>query len=295
MDHPHLRSYRLSAMALLAIGVIALGACSNSSSRALVSSTTTTIPPGSDLPDRPAALQPPPGFTVPDTRNVIVAPVIGKLGALAGFGVTVRGGRSEVNGVVNGPDGPVAGATVLIERFVGTASAAITTTTDGSGQFSVGSLLGGRYRARAWLAPSLTAVDAATGFMADGDHLSFTIGVERHDAVSLQLAPAVAGLIVGQPSAVNGLLTQESVDGNGIVHTAGVGGIAVILASGGSLSTAAPNPASTGPDGRVQWNVTCVTAGSIGVNATVPTPAVTATLTLPECVAAAPPTPPSTA
>jgi hypothetical protein len=292
MDHPHLRMNRLGALALVAIGVLALGACSNSASRALVSSTTTTIVAAPDLPDRPAALQPPPGFVVPDTRNVIVAPVVGKPGAAAGNGVAVRGGRSAVNGVVNGPDGPVAGATVLIERFVGTASAAITTTTDGSGQFSVGSLLGGRYRARAWLAPSLTTVDSATGFMADGDRLSFTIGVERHDAVSLQLAPGVAGLTVGQAVPVNGLLTQESVDGNGIVHTVGLGGTTVTLTSSGSLSIAAPNPATTGGDGRVQWNVTCLNAGTIGVNATAGTPAATAALTLPDCVAAPPPTAP---
>jgi hypothetical protein len=288
MDHPHLRTYRLAVATVAAIGVLALAACSNSSSRALVGSSTTQATSTTvEVSDRPAALQPPPGFRIPDTRNVALPPVSGR--ALPQQ-IAVRGGDSVLSGIVNGPDGPVGGATVLIERFVGTASGSITVFADGGGQFNVTALLGGRYRVRAWLQPSLATLDAPTGFVAGGDHLSFTIGVERHDAASLQIAGAVAGQTVGVESGVNGLLTQESVDGNGIVHTAGVAGAVITLSTTNPLAIGVPNPASTGADGRVRWNVTCSSPGRVSVTATVAAPAVTTTVSLPTCSPAPVPT-----
>jgi len=290
MDHPHLRTHRFVAATLVAIGVLALVACSNSGSRALVGSTTSVTSSTIDLPDRPAALQPPPGFRVPDTRNVLVQPVVGQ--ALPQQ-IPVRGGNSVITGSVVGPDGPVGGANVLIERFVGTASGSITVYTDGTGQFNVTSMLGGRYRVRAWLQPSLATVDAPTGFVADGDHLSFTVGAERHDAASLLLGPAVSAQTVGVPSGVNAQLSQESVDGNGIVHTTGVGGASIQLTTGAPLAIAAPNPAVTNADGRASWTVTCTAAGSASVSAVVTLPGsaapITATANLPGCADPAPP------
>jgi len=273
-------------MSLLVLIAVPLTACSNSSSRALVGSTTTLSPTPTDtVPDRPSLLQPPPGFRIPDTRSVVLRKADGRTSPRQ---VPVQGGRSSVSGTVVGPDGAVGGATVLIERFVGTESGSIVVSTDGGGNFSVESLLGGRYRVRAWLQPSLATLDAPTGFVADGDHLSFKVGVERHDAIRLQVASAVTALTVGVPFGVNGLLSQESVDDQGIIHTVGVAGISVSLSSPGSLTIDAPNPVATGPDGRLRWSVTCWAPGSHPVTASVATVGaatltVTASTTLPAC------------
>ena len=281
MDHPHLRRYRLVAVSVLVIGLLALAACSNASSRALVGTSTTQVTSTTFVEsDRPSALQPPPGFRVPDTRNVTLPVVSGLAFPEA---VPVRGGNTVISGTVNGPDGPVGGATVLIERFVGAARGSITVFTDGTGQFNVTSLTGGRYRVRAWLQPSLTTLDSPSGFVADGDHLSFTVGVERHDAATLLIAPTVAAQTVGVESGVNGLLTQESVDGNGIVHTVGVAGASINLVTADPLTIAAPNPAVTGADGRVQWKVICTGPGGVSVTATASTPAIATTANLPGC------------
>jgi hypothetical protein len=298
MDHPHLRDRRPVAVALFAIVVMVISACSNSSSRALVGSTTTvSTTPVPTLPDRPPLLQPPPGFRIPDTRSAVLQKASGRA---SGPSIAVQGGRASVSGTVTGPDGPVAGATVLIERFVGTASGSVLVATDAGGGFGVSSVLGGRYRVRAWLQPSLATLDSPTGFVADGDHLTFQIGVERHDAVKLQLAPSVTALTVGVAAGVNGLLLRESVDGDGIIHTVGVAGSPIGLSAPGAITIDAPNPAVSGADGRVHWVITCRAAGSISVTATVAAtdpavPAVTASMVLPPCAdppATVPPTVP---
>jgi hypothetical protein len=281
MDHPHPRSYRLVAASVLVIGLLVPAACSNSSSRALgVTSTTQVTPTTFAESDRPSALQPPPGFRVPDTRNVALPAVSGLAIPEA---IPVRGGNTVISGTVNGPDGPVGGATVLIERFVGTARGSITVFTDGTGQFNVTSLSGGRYRVRAWLPPALTTIDAPSGFVADGDHLSFTVGVERHDAATLLIAPTVAAQTVGVESGVNGLLTQESVDSSGIVHTVGVAGASISLVTTDPLGIATPNPVVTGAGGRVQWKVICTGPGDVSVKATATTPTIVTTTSLPAC------------
>jgi hypothetical protein len=268
MDHPHLRDRRPVAVALFAIVVMVISACSNSSSRALVGSTTTvSTTPVPTLPDRPPLLQPPPGFRIPDTRSAVLQKASGRA---SGPSIAVQGGRASVSGTVTGPDGSVLVAT------------------DAGGGFGVSSVLGGRYRVRAWLQPSLATLDSPTGFVADGDHLTFQIGVERHDAVKLQLAPSVTALTVGVAAGVNGLLLRESVDGDGIIHTVGVAGSPIGLSAPGAITIDAPNPAVSGADGRVHWVITCRAAGSISVTATVAAtdpavPAVTASMVLPPC------------
>jgi hypothetical protein len=186
--------------------------------------------------------------------------------------------------VVNGPDGPVVGATVRIERFVGTASGSTQVPTDGSGHFSLAGAMGGRYRVRAWLQPDLATFDSPTGFVADGQQLTLSPTLERHNAVSLQVASSTASLTTGAAGGVRALLTRETVDANGIVQQGAVGGAAVTLAAGDGLSIDSPNPATTDAKGSASWVVTCTADGAHTVTAT--TPDATANATLPACGAA---------
>jgi len=287
MDHPHLRAWRLGATTLFVIAAILIGACSNTSSRALVGTTTTTAAPEIVVGDDAATgLQAPPGWKLPDTRNAVLltAPSKAKSAPIA-----VVGGRSTITGVVTGPDGPVAGATVRVERFVGTASGSVQVVTDGSGRFVVTGALGGRYRVRAWLQPDLATFASPTGFVADGDSLDLSPNLERHNAVTLQLAATEATLTMGAPGGVRALLTRETVDSNGIVQAGGVAGSLVTLVAVDGLSITSPNPATTEASGSASWVIECTALGAHQVSAAVPE--ASASATLPACAAAA--TPPS--
>jgi hypothetical protein len=299
--HPHLtrpdprsrpcrRSRAVTSRALvLAVLVLALGlaACANTSSRALIGTTTTLEDTTTTTAPAEIPLTPATDVAIPDTRSATIRPVTGKVKAVP---IPVRGGTSSVTGTVTGPDGGVPGATVLIERFVGVQSGSIMVAADGAGRFAASSLLGGRYRVRAWLQPSLTTVQSATGFVADGDHLNLPVTVERHDALTLQVASAVGTMSVGVPAGVNALITQQTVDTNGIVQDAPVAGVSLALVASAGLGVEQPNPASTNPAGRASWSVVCSAPGSYSVTVTSAVPPAAATATLPVCTAAPPPT-----
>ena len=72
----------------------------------------TTAPPGSDL------------------TGIPIAPVEGKAPPVS---VAIAGGESTLNGLVTGPDGPVAGATIRLERFVGDAMARLDVVSNADG------------------------------------------------------------------------------------------------------------------------------------------------------------------
>ena len=243
MDHPHPRGRRAGAVVALLVAVLVLAGCVGSSSKPLVAAptsttSTTVVNPADEL----AALAPPPGFRIPDSRGASITPVQGR--ALPSS-IPIRGGNATVTGAVNGPDGSVAGASVLIERFVGTDSASLMLSTDGSGRYAVAGLLGGRYRVRAWLAPLYTSVQSATNFVADGDRLEADIAVERHDATSLQLVPSVGAVLVGNRAAVTAQVSHEVVDGNGVVQAVASGGVELTLAGPDGVVVEAPNPVTT--------------------------------------------------
>jgi len=279
MDHPHLRTRRLGATTVLVAIVVVLAACSNGSSRSLASTTSTTeAPVVADEGSATPGLQPPPGWKLPDTRNAVllVAPSKAKDPA-----IPVVGGRSTITGVVHGPDGPVPGATVRIERFVGTASGSTQVATDGSGHFSLSGALGGRYRVRAWLQPDLSTFTAPTGFVADGDSLDLSPDLERHNAVTLQLASSQATFSVGTPGGVRALLTRETVDANGVVQAGGVAGSVITLVAADGITITSPNPATTDANGSASWVIECTAEGAHQVSAAIPE--ASASTVLPAC------------
>ncbi len=267
---------------VVAVLVLALGAaaCANTSSRALIGTPTTSEATTTTAPSKVQAIQAPAGFVIPDTRNAAIRPVVGKVKPVP---IPVRGGTSSVSGTVTGPDGGVGGAIVLIERFVGVQSGSIQVSADGAGRFSAPGLLGGRYRVRAWLQPALTAVESATGFVAEGDNLNLPVVVERHDALTLQVASAVGSISVGVPARVNALITQQSVDSNGIVRDTPVPGVSLQLVGSAGLGIQPPNPAVTDAAGRASWSVVCPSPGTYAVTVNSTTPPAAAATTLPPC------------
>jgi hypothetical protein len=219
------------------------------------------------------------GWTAPDTRGAALLPVESRPRATPP--VPVYGGAARISGVVQGPEGPVPGATVLLERFVGTRSGSVTVTAGADGRFVADGLIGGRYRVRGWLQPSLAAPSSATLFLAaEQTDAEVRIELRRYDARKLQAGLETAGITVGATGRLRALLTQDLVDGNGIVTGSGVAGEAVTVAADAGTSVS-PGAATTGADGYATFTLTCLTEGTHSV--TVTASGLTVTVALPTC------------
>ena len=107
-----------AAASALSLGLLAVAACSGNSTRRFI-----PPPPGTVAPITTA----PPGS---DFTGVSLGAVEGKVVPEA---VQITGGTATLQGLVTGPDGPVGGATVRLERFVGDASAKIDIITNPDG------------------------------------------------------------------------------------------------------------------------------------------------------------------
>src|SRR5437899_8320268 len=85
--------------------------------------------------------------TLVDLSGVKIAGVPGKTTTTIGLGP----GGATLNGSVAGPDGAVGGATIHVERLVGDAVASQDFPSNPDGTFTIPTLLGGRYRVRAYV------------------------------------------------------------------------------------------------------------------------------------------------
>jgi len=286
MSRPHARVSLLAALTIACASI--LGACTGGNSGDEATPSSISVPPTSEPLVTPMTA--PPGFTVADTRGARLLP-INALASPALPPVPVYGGTATVAGTVTGPDGPVPGATVRIERFIGDRSGMVTASTGADGRFVVGSVYGGRYRVRAWLQPSLAANGSSVDFVADerGAVANFDLTVARHDARALQAALDLTSISVGGSARVRALFTQEIVDENGIVVGTGISGAKVTLSenAGYLIDSASPNPGSTADSGIVSWKVTCLKEGTPTL--TVTAQELSATVKLPACAKASAP------
>jgi hypothetical protein len=244
-------------------------ACSGSQGGAPVATTTTTM---GDAPlllavDAPVSVPPtmavPPGSELADTRDVQLRSAAGRPpGGPAAAPVAMSGGSARLSGIVQGPDGPQAGATVRVERFVEDRVGRVDTTSAGDGSFGLAGLPGGRYRLRAWFRPSLTATRSVVTFLvADGGALISDLVLERHSATTMLGTVGVARWQVGQRAGVSVLVSQEYVDGDGIVRTGGVAGAPINLQVPSGLVLISDDSAVTGTDGYARFGVECAVSG----------------------------------
>jgi hypothetical protein len=137
---------------LAVLAATVAGACSSSDEARSADTTTTvggTAPPelaiGSNV-SIPVTLAVPEGFVAPDTRGVVIPPVLGKRKEVDHTEpvLPVVGGTSRIRGLVTGPDGPVEGATVRLERFVGEDFGRLDVTTNKDGIYEAQGIFGGR-------------------------------------------------------------------------------------------------------------------------------------------------------
>lgn len=219
-------------------------------------------------------------------------------------------GQATLTGTVDGPHGPVPGATVGIEREVNGAVLRAKVISDRGGGWEAHGVPGGSYSIRAWLPPDLAQTSTTTFFLS---------GQESHDA-GLELTSFAAPLVqsaiapdpptAGNPSQVVVQVTSRQVKADGTVADQPAQGLSVQLVAQGDWQVAPPNLAITDSSGRASWTATCGAEGAQPLEAdlgagpgsspattfdsttstTPSTPDQVVPLNLPPCLAPPPPT-----
>jgi hypothetical protein len=191
-------------------------------------------------------------------------------------------GAATLNGTVIGPEGPVGGATVETDRLVGDQVAATQTTTAADGSWSINSILGGRYRIRAWQQPSLAVTSPQILFLGNHETHTLTIQLTAYTGPTVAASFAPANPLVGQIDNLVVQVTNPTVGQDGVVRNPPQVGVSITLTDGPQWQVFNGNPLATDADGQVLFQVSCEAAGpnplsaAVGSGAAVP-------LQLPDC------------
>lgn len=209
-------------------------------------------------------------------------------------------GTASIAGSVTGPDGLIVGATVRIERLVAGREIRTDVVTGPDGRYLVENIPGGRYRVRAFLAPSLAQVVPDVDFLPDGKAHTFDLKVERMSGVAVQADVAPEPPLLRRSVNLVASVVNRTVDADGIVRSTPVVGLDVELVGlgrwvlrddarepprddpdAGPSSPFAPTTtttqgappsaiAVTGAGGRVRYELRCEVVGASGLGLQVP-------------------------
>ncbi|HYF47113.1 MAG TPA: carboxypeptidase-like regulatory domain-containing protein [Acidimicrobiales bacterium] len=244
------RATRLGPLALVAALLCAAAVgCSSSPEEA-------AAPPDTARDHRPLRAPQP----LPDTRDVSLTPAAGNA---RGYPISVHGGDLVMGGSVTGPDGPVAGATVRLERFVGGQTATLDVRTNARGRWVAIHVHGGRYRFRAWQSPSLAMAASDVRFIAADAEVDLTLAVERYDGADVTGGIDDVDPEVDATAVVTGLVTHQQVDPEGIITTAPAAGRDARVTPFGPWQLLGPTGGVIDDAGRVSWTFRCEAAGSV--------------------------------
>jgi hypothetical protein len=236
----------------------------------------------------PPSTAPSSGTTVatlpPDLSAVAQPPVAGVTTTTA---PRIGPGQAALNGTVFGPSGPVPGATVQADRVVGNLVTSARTTTAADGSWTIGNILGGRYRVRAWQSPSLAVAAPQIVFLDSTQTLSMSLQVAQYQGSNVAVVFSPPNPMLGEPVNMLVQVTTPTVGPDGAVRNPPDAGADVTLTDGPAWQADNGNPLTTDPDGEVVFQLTCTTAGAAPLSAAVGAAAATPLVT-PLC--SAPPT-----
>lgn len=194
----------------------------------------------------------------PDLTGVPLAPVQGTTTTVVAIGP----GPLTIVGRVEGPDGPVAGATVQLERLVGDGSALVRVPTAADGTWNVADVLGGRYRVRAWRTPDLAVARTRAVFLESGPQRAVELRLERVGGRRVDAVIAPDPPQVDEPANLKVRVAERGVDAEGLVNDVPRAGATVTLGGSGDWFVSSSNPLVTGDDGSVTFRVTCGDGGA---------------------------------
>ena len=197
--------------------------------------------------------------SVVDYSGVMLAGVPGETTS-----TIVENGTATLTGSVQGPGGLIPGATVRIERLVADREVRTDVLTGPDGRFSVGAAPGGRYRVRAFLAPSFIQLEPEVRFLADGEEHSFELSVEQVGGLVVRADVAPDTPVVGEPVNLVASVLTRTVGTDGILRSTPVTGVNVELVGLGrwrlrSPSEDDPPDEEPGPSTSVTFGTTTST------------------------------------
>lgn len=287
-----IRYRRVLAIQAVVATVVAFAACTSGQVKpvplpSVPYTTTTTIP-----------------VTTLDYSTVDLASVPGR----TPVNVVLGPGAAALGGTVVGPDGPVAGATIHVERIVDDVIGSANVTSQPDGTWTMPSILGGQYRIRAWRQPDLSQSQPDILFLGGKETRNETLTVERAPGNEVGFAIAPRTPIIGRPAQLALQVTVGTVDDNGVVRVTPRGGVTVQLMASGHWESASPVTQDARGDGSVRWNLTCTQLGPqalsvlvnnvdvfpIGVPACSPVPVTTTSTSSPPTTKAVNPLVPTT-
>lgn len=228
---------------LLLLAALALVACSSPS--------VDTIPPPPSLPPSTTST------TSPDFSRVAIEPVPGRTTTTLALG----GGIATLQGTVIGPEGPVAGAIVRIERLVDDSVAVADVHTQPDGTWTVAGILGGRFRVRAWRAPDLAQVEPEIFFLDGAETKALNLPVNRYGGLAAVADIAPEPPVVDDQANLVIQVTNRGVDDQGVVRGLPAGGVQVELFGSAEWRVAGENPTQADGNGVASFRVRCASAG----------------------------------
>lgn len=240
-----------SGLLLAALAVLGLSGCSRTPERLLIPpppATSSTVPEPA-APDYSAvALDPVPGQQPPET-------------------VEVLGGEAALSGVVLGPDGPVPGATVLLERLVGDMVGRLEVTTDEAGSWRTPpptgppparqGIIGGRYRVRAWRTPDFALTTPQILFLDGKENRDLTLEVLQVSDTSVSLSSYPDPPLVGSVVSFSVQALIASVDSEGVVHSMPVSEASLDVGAGWDIVS----DVTFAEPGQLMFELLCQAAG----------------------------------
>ncbi|MBW3557390.1 MAG: carboxypeptidase-like regulatory domain-containing protein, partial [Actinobacteria bacterium] len=236
-------------------------------------------------------LPPPKKVPVTTTTTAIDFSAVGLPGVPGRTTTTVAlgPGRASLSGTLAGPDGPVSGGVVRVERLVGEGRASIEVTTGPDGRYSVPKILGGRYRVRGWKAApdNLALLEPVVFFLEGSERRVVDLTVSRYQGLAVSAAIAPDPPVVGEVSSLVVQLVDQAVDASGIVRATPLPATPAELTGSGDWRLQSPNPVSADSSGRVRWLLECRRVGTQPI-AVVVSGSATFNLDLPACVAPPP-------
>lgn len=211
---------------------------------------------GDDQPAPPT--EPTTPTTVVDRSGIALARVPGETTT-----TIVERGTAVITGGVRGPGGLIPGATVRIERLVGRREIRTDVVTGPDGRYVLGGVPGGRYRLRAFMAPSLVQLEPDIQFLADGEEHVVDLQVEQQGGLVVRADVAPEPPSVDEPVNLVALVATRTVSADGVVTTAPVVGVTVELTGLGrwALRAQRPPPSTTTTRPLAGSTTTTTTAG----------------------------------